>query len=73
MVVGNPLQLRNINLPQNLKPYQTDINLSTKLKSLGVVFDENLTLKHQVTAVNKKAIGKSCEYCKNTEVYRQGV
>ena len=46
MVVGNPLQLWNIDLPSNLKLDQTDINLSTKLKNLGVVFDENLTLKY---------------------------
>ena len=44
MVVGNPLQLRNIDLPSNLKLDQTDINLSTKLKNLGVVLDENLNL-----------------------------
>ena len=57
MVIGNPLQLRNIDFPSILKLDQTDINLSSKLKNLGVVFDENLTLKYQVAAVKKKAIG----------------
>ena len=57
MVVGNPLQLRNINFPSILKLDKTDINLSKKLKNLGVIFDENLTLKYQVAAVKKKAIG----------------
>ena len=57
MVVGNPLQLRNIDFPSILKLDQTDINLSKKLKNLGVIFDENLTLKYQVAAVKKKAIG----------------
>ena len=56
MGVGNRLQMRNIDLPSNLKLHQTDINLLTKLRNLGVVFDENLTLKHQVGAVKKKAI-----------------
>ena len=71
MLVGNPIQLKNSDLPSNLKLDQTDINLSTKLKNLGVVFDENLILKHQVAAVKKKAIGG--KYCKNIEVYRQEV
>ena len=44
MVVGNPLQLRNIEFPSNLKLDQIDICLPTKLKNLGVVFDENLTV-----------------------------
>ena len=57
MVVGNPLQLRNIDLPSNLKLDQTYINLRTKLRNLGVVFDENSTLKYQVAAVKKKPIG----------------
>ena len=57
MVVGSSLQLRSIDLPPNLKLNQTDINLSTKMRNLGVVFDENLTLKYQVAAVKKKAFG----------------
>ena len=57
MVVGYPLKLRNIDLPSNLKLDQTDINLSTKLRNLGAVFDESLTLKYQVDAVKKKATG----------------
>ena len=57
MVVGNPLQKRNIDLPSSLKLDQTDINLSTKLRNLGVVLDENLTLKYQVVPVKNKAIG----------------
>ena len=44
IVVGKPLQMKNIDLPSNLKLILTDINLSTKLKNLGLVFDENLTL-----------------------------
>ena len=56
MVVGNPIQLRNIDLPSNLKLGQTDVTLSTKLKNLGVIFEENWTLKYQAAAV-KKAIG----------------
>ena len=43
--VGNPLQLRNIDLPSNLKLDQTDINLSTKPRNLGDA------------AVKKKVIG----------------
>ena len=56
MVINSPLQLRNIDLSSNLKLDQTDVNLSTKVWNLGVVFDENLTLQYQVAAVNKKAI-----------------
>ena len=56
MVVGNPFHLRNIDLPSNLKMDQTDNNLSTKLKNLGAVLDENLTLKYQVAAVKKKLL-----------------
>ena len=36
---------------------QSDITLSTKLRNLGVVFDEILTLKYQVVAVKKVNIG----------------
>ena len=57
MVVGNPVQMRNIDFPCTLKLDQTDTNLSTKLICPGVVFDENLTPKHQIAAVKKKAIG----------------
>ena len=56
MVVDNPLQLRNIDLPSNLKMDQTDINLSTKLKNLGAVFDENLPVKYKVDAVKKRLL-----------------
>ena len=48
--------MRKIDLPSNLKLDQTDINLSTKLKNLGVVFDENLTVKYQVVAVKKRLL-----------------
>ena len=57
LIVSNPLKMRNIDLPSNLKLDQTDINLLTKLRNLGVVLDENLTLKYQVAAPKKKAIG----------------
>ena len=36
---------------------QSDINLSTKLRSLGIALYENLTVKYQVAAVKKKANG----------------
>ena len=51
-----PIQIRNINLPSNLKLDHCDTNLWTKLKNLGVVFDEKLSLKYQIAAVKKKAI-----------------
>ena len=57
MVVGNPFQIRNFDFPSNSKLDRTEINLSTKLRNLCVVFDENLTLKYQVSTVKKKAIG----------------
>ena len=53
----NPLHLRNIDLPSNLKLDQTNISLSTKLKNLGAVLDEILTLNYKVAAVKKKTIG----------------
>ena len=56
MVVGNLLHRRNIDLPSNSKLDQTDINLSTKQRNLGVVFVERLILKYRVAAVKKKAI-----------------
>ena len=56
IIVGNPLQMKNIDLPLNLKLNQTDTNLSTKLRNLGVVLDENLTLKDQVVAVKKNIL-----------------
>ena len=56
MVVGNPLQLRNIDLLSNLKLDQTDANLSAKLKNLGVVFDEKLTVKYQVAVVKRRLL-----------------
>ena len=57
MIVGNPLQMKNLDLLLDLKLDPTDINLSTKLRNIGVVFDENLTLKCQIAAVKKKGIG----------------
>ena len=42
MVVGKPIQMRNIYLPSNLNFNQSHIKLLTKLKNLGVVFDEKL-------------------------------
>ena len=57
MAVANPLQLKNIDLPSNLKQDKTDINLSTKLKNLGDIFDGNLTLKYQAADLKQKAIG----------------
>ena len=57
LVVCSPLQMSNIDLSSNLKLSQTDINLATKLRNLAVIFVENLTLKYQVAAVKKKAIG----------------
>ena len=52
-----------------LKLHQTDINLSTKLRDLGAVFDEILTLKYQVSAVKKEGYWRSYKHCKNIEVY----
>ena len=56
IVVGNPLQMRNIDLPTNLQLDQTDGKLSTKLRNPDVVFDENLTLKYQLAAVKKRKL-----------------
>ena len=56
MVAGNPFRMRNIDLSSNSKLDQTDINLSTELRNLCVIFDEFLNLKYQVAAVKKKAI-----------------
>ena len=56
MIVCHHLQMKNIDLSSNLKLDQTDISLATKLKNLGVVFDDNLTLKYQVAAVKKRLL-----------------
>ena len=56
MVDGNSFPMRNIDFPSKLKLDQTDITLSSKLRHLGVVFDENLALMYQFAAVKKKAI-----------------
>ena len=56
MVVGDLLQMRNIYLPSNLKPDQSDFNLWTKLRNLGAVFDENLPLMYRVAAVKKRLL-----------------
>ena len=57
MVVGNPLQTRNIDLLSNSKLDHTDIILSTKLRNLYVVVDDILTLKYQVDVLKKKDTG----------------
>ena len=57
MVVGNTQKLRNLDLPGTLLLDQTDVNLSSKLKNLGVILDQNLTLNYQITAIKKKTIG----------------
>ena len=56
LVVGM-FQMRNIDLPSNLMLGQTDLNLSTKMRNLGVVVGENLTLKYQVAVVKNKPLG----------------
>ena len=57
MIVGNTQKLNNLDFPTTLLLNQTDVNLSSKLKNLGVILDENLTLKGQVAAIKKKSIG----------------
>ena len=51
MVVENPLQIWNIDVSSKLKLVQSDINLSTKLRILGVIFDVNLTQKYEIASV----------------------
>ena len=68
MFVGNPLKMRNIDLPSNLKLNHTDINLSTKPKNLGVVFDEKLTPMFHCCS-KKEGYWRSYKHFKNTEVY----
>ena len=68
MVVGYPLQIRNIDLPSNLKLDQTHINFSTKLKNLGVVYEETLTIEYQITAVKKKAFGGLTNMAKTSKL-----
>ena len=72
MVSGNPLQIRNFNLPSSLIPDQYDAKFSMKLRFLLVVLDEILTLKYQTAAVIKKAIGGVINIVK-LGVYRQRV
>ena len=69
MEVGYPLQMRTIDLHSNLKLDQTGINLSTRLRNLFVLFDENFSLKHQIAAV-KKSFSRSDKHHKSYEVYR---
>ena len=71
MVVGNPLQMRSIDLLSNLKLDTSVITLSTKLRNIGIVYDENLILKYQVAALKNKIIGGIINIVKNIEVYRQ--
>ena len=70
MVVGIPLQMRNIGLPLNLILAQIVINLSSKLGNLGVVFNEKSTLRYQAAAVKKQGYSRSYKHCKNIGVYR---
>ena len=46
MVIGNPLQIRSIDLPSNFKVHHCDINWSTTMRNLGVDLDENSTFKY---------------------------
>ena len=55
MVVGNRLEMRNIYLSLNLKLNRTDMNLSTKLRNLGVVFDESFNSQVSICC-NKKRL-----------------
>ena len=57
MVVGNTQKLKNLDFPTTLTLDQTDVNLSSKLKNLGVILDDGLTLKYQIAAIKKKSIG----------------
>ena len=64
MAVGNPLQMRNLDLPWILKLDQSDIFLYLKLRNPGVVFYESLTLKYQIAAVRKKEIEDQINFAK---------
>ena len=44
MVVGNPLQIRSLDVLSYLKIDESDFDFSTKIRNLGVVLGENLTL-----------------------------
>ena len=67
ILYGNPLQIRNINLHSNLKLGQLDINLSTKLRNLGAVLDQILTLYYQISTVKNKAIRGLINFAKVSE------
>ena len=53
---GDPLQVRNNDLPINIKLGHIDINLSKKSRHLIVVLNQSLTLMCQIATVKKKAI-----------------
>ena len=75
MIVCNLLQMKNTDLPLNLKLDQSDINFSTKMRNLDVVFDEILILKYQVAAhaVKKEGYWRSYKYYKNIKVCRHRI
>ena len=53
ILVVNPFQLRNIDLPSKFKLDQSDFNFSTKLRTLGNIINEYLTFKYQVAEIKK--------------------
>ena len=61
-VVHNPLQIRNIDVPSNLKLEDSDTDLASKIRNVAVILDESLTLKHQIAAVRKESYWGSYEY-----------
>ena len=54
IIVGYPLQTKNIDLPSSLKLEQSDLKLSKKMRNLGVDLHKIFTLKYQTAAVEKK-------------------
>ncbi len=71
MVIGHPLKIRNLDLPEVLKLNNSDIKRVGKAKSLGVIVDEKLNWdKHFQRAKSKMSGGiaalKKVEKCHST-------
>ena len=49
MLADNPLQIRDLGVFSNFKLNESVKSLPTKIRNLGIVLDESLILKNQIT------------------------
>ena len=57
IIIGSKMKLKDFEGISSLKLFDTDIEVSKRIKNLGVFIDSSLTLDDQIKSIKKKSIG----------------